>query len=46
MNKAWSYKDVLVEVPINETRYSVTVSASIGNCLKDGYAVLLAKSTN
>lgn len=46
LKKAWSYKDALVEVPMNETRHAVTVVASIGNCLRGGFAVQLAKSTN
>lgn len=44
--KAWSFVDVPVELPINKTRFSVTVFASISTSFKRGYAIDLKERTD
>ena len=45
-NKTWAKPHRKVNVPINQRRMSKTAIATIGNCLKSGYVVTLASSTN
>ena len=44
--KTWAYVDTAVNIPINSRRFSKTVIASIGNCLKDGYCLTLNDRTD
>ena len=44
--KSWSLAYRAVEVPINTTRMSITLIASIGNCLEGGFCLTQARSTN
>ncbi len=45
-NKSWSTSELFIELPYNKRHYSVTLFASIATCLKDGFVLNLAKSTN
>ena len=43
--KTWSYADHIVEVPINQFRYSQTVIGAIGTCIKDNYCLTFGDSS-